>query len=213
MTQPTDPELLAAWRAGDARAGSTLVGRHFQSVYRFFRRKIDDPDLAKDLTQKTFLTCAENRDRLRDDLRFRAFVLGIARNILLRQLRSLGKAAERAQRLERDPTPTPTSPSQVAAMREEQKLLLSALRALPLDLQITVELHYWEHLTTAEVGQVLEVPPGTVKWRLSRARELLKAKIEQLASSRALSESTVGNLEHWARSLQEVLDRDAPEQA
>ncbi len=98
-------------------------------------------------------------------------------------------------------------------MREEQKLLLSALRALPLDLQITVELHYWEHLTTAEVGQVLEVPPGTVKWRLSRARELLKAKIQELASSRALSESTVGNLEHWARSLQEVLDRDAPERA
>lgn len=207
MTEATDADLLAAWRAGDKKAGSDLVGRHFQSVYRFFRRKLDDPDLAKDLSQKTFLTCLENRERLRDDLRFKAFVLGIARNLLLRQLRAFGKAAERAGGPS-DPTPTATSPSQVVAVREEQKLLLQALRALPLDLQMTVELHYWEQLTTAEIGQVLDVPAGTVKWRLSRARELLREKIGELASSQALRESTIGNLEHWAKSLRKVLDGD-----
>ncbi len=206
MSESSDAELLAAWRSGDADSGSELVARHFQAVYRFFRRKVDDPDLAKDLTQKTFLTCLEKRDRLRDDLRFKAFVLGIGRNMLLRQLRTFGKQAEREERVGADPTPTATSPSQVVAMREEQRLLLLALRSLPLDLQMTIELHYWEQLTTAEIGEVLEVASGTVKWRLSRARELLRAKIGELASSAALRESTLGNLEHWAKSLQGVLD-------
>jgi RNA polymerase sigma-70 factor (ECF subfamily) len=206
--ESTDTELLNAWRDGDQGAGSRLVARHFQSVYRFFRRKIDEPELAKDLTQKTFLTCMEARDKLRDDLRFKAFVLGIARNVMLRQLRAFGKASERAGG-PIDPTTSVASPSQVVAMREEQKLLLRALRALPVEFQMTVELHYWEQLTTKEIAEVLEVPAGTVKWRLSRARELLKEKIQELATSDALRESTIGDLERWASSLRQVLDEEA----
>ena len=49
-----------------------------------------------------------------------------------------------------------------------------ALRHLPLDLQVVVELHYWEEHSTAQIATVLEVPQGTVKSRLRRARALLE---------------------------------------
>lgn len=208
MSEPTDVELLVGWRGGDAAAGSRLVERHFSTVYRFFRRKMGGADLAKDLTQKTFVTCLEKRDRLREESMFRAFLLGIARNVLLRHLRATGRAAEREAAASIDPVPTPTSPSGVVAMQQEQELLLRALRTLSLDLQMTVELHYWEQMTTAEIAEVLDVQPGTVKWRLSKARERLREEIERIGASTELVESTVGDLDRWARSLRRLVDAD-----
>ena len=208
MNDASDIELLSRWRDGNSAAGSKLVERHFSTVYRFFRRKLEDAELAKELSQKTFLTCMEARDRLREASRFRAFLLGIARNLLLRHFRAAGKAAEREAATPVDPAVTPTSPSRVVAMQEEQELLLRALRRLPLDLQITLELHYWEQMTTAEIGDVLEVQQGTVKWRLSRARDLLREEIEKISTSAALVQSTVGDLDRWARSLRNLVDEE-----
>ena len=199
MSSASDLELLEAWRGGDKVAGDALVERHFASVYRFFRRKLD-VDTAKDLAQKTFLTGLEAEARIRDDLRFKAFVLGVARNILLQHLRASGRKAER-EAAGPDPQSTAESPSRVVALRQEQQILLAALQALPVDLQMTIELHYWEDLTTREIAEVLEVPAGTVKWRLSRARELLRERISDAVQEKDLRDSTLGRLDEWARSL------------
>jgi RNA polymerase sigma-70 factor (ECF subfamily) len=199
VSSASDLELLEAWRGGDKVAGDALVERHFASVYRFFRRKLD-VDTAKDLAQKTFLTGLEAERRIRDDLRFKAFVLGVARNILLQHLRASGRKAEREAAVP-DPESTAESPSRVVALRQEQQILLAALQALPVDLQMTIELHYWEDLTTREIAEVLEVPAGTVKWRLSRARELLRERINEAVQEKDLRDSTLGRLDEWARSL------------
>ena len=60
-----------------------------------------------------------------------------------------------------------------AAQHEEQRLLLEALRRIPLDLQIAIELHYWEGMSGPDLAQVLDIPEGTVRSRLRRAREPL----------------------------------------
>jgi RNA polymerase sigma factor (sigma-70 family) len=70
------------------------------------------------------------------------------------------------------------SPSRIVALRQEQHAVLAALHELPLDLQIALELYYWEELTVGEVAQVLEVPEGTVKSRLHRARQLLRERLD-----------------------------------
>ena len=101
-----------------------------------------------------------------------------------------------------------TSPSRAAAAKEEQHLLLRALRTLPLADQLIVELSYWERLTTAEIGEVLEIPQGTVKWRLSQARGALRTAIERAEASEALRTATITNLDAWAGSLRALLDRD-----
>jgi RNA polymerase sigma factor (sigma-70 family) len=204
MRDSADVELLERWRAGDDEAGNTLVERHFHSVYRFFRRKMDDG--ADDLTQKTFLACVESRDRVRDATGFRAFLLGVARNVFLREMRTRGRHDRRLERAADEPIPTRTSPSQAAARREEQTLLLIALRTLPFDLQIVIELHYWEQLSTQEIGTVLDVPAGTIKWRLHRARERLAEAIEQIEAHPDVRRSTIDGLDHWARSLRRILD-------
>lgn len=206
LNEPTDVELLAAWRRGEEAAGGALVKRHFSRVYRFFRRRLDDKETATELTQRSFVTCLETREKIRDDLRFAAFVLGIAKNHLLRHLRAQGTRAARDASMHSMPA-SQASPSGVAAMREEQRILLQALRTLPLDLQLTVELFYWEELTVNEVGEVLGVAPGTIKWRLSRARDLLRERIEHAASPEVRA-STLTGLDQWAHSLRKIIDAD-----
>ena len=93
-------------------------------------------------------------------------------------------------------------PSRAVAARQEQQLLLQALRRLPIEMQVALELFYWEELTVAEIAEVLETPVGTVKSRLQRARARLDQVIAELAESEDLLRSTVDNFERWARELQ-----------
>ena len=201
-----DVELLQRWRGGDLVSGQELVARHFGVVHRFFRSKVEAA--ADDLTQRTFVACLEAGDRLEQVQSFRAYALGIARNVLFDHHR----ATRRAARLEDFATISADqlSVSQVVANREEQRLLLLALRSIPIDLQTTLELYYWEELTQLEIGTVLSIPEGTVKSRLNRARALLRERITKMAGSAAVLESTLGGFERWTRSLRAVFGDGAP---
>jgi RNA polymerase sigma-70 factor (ECF subfamily) len=200
-----DHELLRRWRAGDEVAGTELVARNVPVLYRFFRNKVST-SLA-DLVQKTFVACVEKRDRIPSDVAFKTYLLGIARKELLMFYRGAGyerrlfegghvSAAEPGEAL-----------SDIMADNEQQRLLLRALRTLPTDLQIVIELFYWEDLPIAEVAQVVEIPQGTVKTRLHRARGLLRDRIAELGSNADLRRSTIDNLDRWAHSLRRAMGR------
>lgn len=200
MSTAADLELLDAWRGGDDAAGEALFDRHFEAVYRFFCNKVGrDVD---DLVQQTFLGCLEARERLRGDASFRTFVFAVARKQLLRyrEGRYRGHAGPDFQ--DSRVADLEASPTQLVVEHEEQALLLRALRRLPLDLQIAVELFYWESLRGADLALVLDIPHGTVRSRLRRARELLRKEVEQLAEDAALVESTLGDFERWMGSVQ-----------
>lgn len=205
-----DSELLDRWANGDEAAGNALVERHFDVVYRFFRHRVAAS--AGDLVQRTFLACVESRDSLHNVISFRAFLLGIARNHLLRHLRKEGVRRRAAQAQTNQPESEFESMSGMVAMRQEQKLLVHAMRHLSLDLQLCLELHYWEDMTTAEIAAVLGIPRGTVLNRLFRARNMLRAKIVDIADDVDLAAQTARNLEDWARSLRRKMGRgdDSP---
>lgn len=195
----SDDDLLEAWRAGDKRAGKQLFERHYVAIDRFFRSKVGDD--AGDLAQKTFLGCLEAVDRYRNEHNFRSWLFAIAYRQLCKHYRS--RASEQARFdfgtvTAHDLDPTPSS---VMARSQEDRLLLEALRQIPLDMQVALELHYWEQLSDAEIARALELPLGTVKSRIRRARLLLGERLEALAGSPELLESTLGNLEAWARQV------------
>lgn len=207
MTSEDDAALLEAWRNGDESAGNRLVREHFRGMYRFFRRRTT-PGAAEDLTQQTFLACVQAKERVGEKAGFRAYLFGIARKQFLMHLRQKDRRERAMERMElRTPEPTGKSPSGVVAIRQEHRLLLRALKHLPLDLQITVELYYWEQLTSAEVAAALEIPTSTVTTRLSRARNLLKQHIGELAESEDLRQSTIQNLDGWAQALRGFVER------
>ncbi len=198
-----DLALLEAWQRGDERAGKRLVERHYTSVARFFINK--DRNNAADLIQRTFLRLLEARARMRSDSNVRAFILGIARNVLyehFRKLRRDGAALDFNARSVADLAPSPTT---LIARERQSTLLLQALRQLPLELQMILELYYWEELSAREVAEILELKEGTARTRIRRARILLEREISKMAASPEIITSTITDLESWARRLREGL--------
>jgi RNA polymerase sigma-70 factor (ECF subfamily) len=200
-----DRDLLEAWRRGDDRAGRTLVERHFPAIYRFFANKLgDDVD---DLVQQTFLACVEGRGRI-GEAGFRAYLFGVARNRLQRRFRD--RYGERQDDVSiAQLVDSTTTAAENLAQRREQRLLLRALRRLPIDLQIALELAYWEGLTDREVAVILEMPVGTLKSRLRKGRMLLDEIMREMAGEAPLFESTVRGFDGWVAAVREQLVDDS----
>lgn len=198
----TDHELLEAWREGSPDAGEALFERHFDAVLRFFRNKIDDGP--EELVQRTFLACVEGRDRFRGASSFRTYVFAVAHNILKSHFRSKRRRGPHIDFTAESVWGLEASPSTLALRDRSQRVLLDALRRIPIESQVALELHYWETLTAAEIGEVLGVPLGTAKTRIRRARQLLSAEITQQAQLASLDLDGL-DLESWARSVREEL--------
>jgi RNA polymerase sigma-70 factor (ECF subfamily) len=188
----TDFELLAAWRAGDLEAGNVLVRRHFLSLYVFVRAKA--PEMADDLIQRVWEACVAARDRIDERGSFKAYLYGIARRQLVYWFRERRRDREHVDTMSESIAQLTGSPSREVALRQEQHAILEALRELPLDLQIALELYYWEDLSVGEVASVLEVPEGTIKSRLHRARELLRERLARAIPSEEAALETLRGL-------------------
>lgn len=176
---PDDHALLVAWASGDKPAGETVMQRFFPLLWRYFRNKVDHE--ADDLIQATLAACVRHRDRLVESTNVRAYLLTMARHELYAHLR---------QRPDFDPLTHSvaagrTSPSRAAADRDARHRLREALRALPCVLQETVELQLDEGLSGPELAEILEVPEGTVRSRLRRAKEILTARLGDRAPALA----------------------------
>jgi RNA polymerase sigma-70 factor, ECF subfamily len=199
---PADVELLQKWRNGDMVAGEILFERYYDSIARFFRGKVLT-DIA-DLVQETFVACVVGRDRLQVDASFRAYIFSVARNVLCAHLRDKYRddaIVDFDATSVEDLAPGPISQ---IVNRHEQRLLLEALRRIPVNFQILLELRYWEQLKTTDIAEALGVPHATVRTRLTKARQLLDQAMSTMADSAALLESTMANFEEWARQCRNL---------
>lgn len=190
-----DLGLLDQWCAGDRSAGNMLFKRHFEAVYRFFEHKTDgDID---DLVQETFLGCLRGRDRFRRQSSFRTYLLGIARHTLFGYWRR--RVAHRAA-LDFDEVSVAslsTTAGTRLAKRQDRAALLAALRSLPLDQQLLLEMFYWEDLDRDQLAEVFEVAGPTIGSRLFRARKALQ---DGLGGNEAAT-AAEGDFDDWAKGL------------
>jgi RNA polymerase sigma factor (sigma-70 family) len=196
-----DAELFDRWSAGDREAGDRLLRRHFPTVYKFLRNKVAGG--VEDLIQATFLACVQAKARFRRESSFRAFLLGLARLELFAHYRR----THRDERIDGGVTALRdlgASPTAALVQREEQRVLLEAMCRIPLDLQIVLELFYWERLTSAELGVVLDIPAPTVRSRLRRAKAALVAEIPNVTSDPLVRGNLLTDFDAWASSLRKT---------
>lgn len=189
--RPDDQHRLAAWQAGEEQAGAELLAKHVGAVYRFFRRR--DEETADDLTQRTMLTVVESRERLKPRGSVRAYLLGVARHIWMAELGRRRRPAPRSHAPDRDGIST------AAARRELRGRLIRAMQSLTLEHQLPLELHYWEDLTTREIAEVLDIPVGTVKWRLAEARRALRGALGRLPA--VVDHAVTSETEAWRAAM------------
>lgn len=198
-----DERLLHRWAEGDATAGRALVDRWVGPLSRFFANKV--PEHVSDLTQEVFLRSLESVERIREGYTLRSYLFGIANNVLLHHLRAQYREQTAFNKERVTSFELSRSPSRIVARRVELDLMLRGLRRIPIEQQVLLELYYWERLPVAELSAVLEVPSGTIKSRLSRARQALKSAMETAAGSKELALRTVESFDDWINRLQDVL--------
>lgn len=198
----TDAELLEAWRAGDREAGSKLLDRHFRSLYLFFATKVGHRPEVEDLVQRTCTGAVEGLLRFRGDASAKTWLLAIARNVL-RQW-----AWERNRRSNREEGLGSISVADLGVgvstafdRAREQRRLVAGLQRLPIDSQIILELYYWEKLRAREIAEVFEIPEGTVRGRIRKAKARLEDELRASTGGGAEHASVVQGLETWAAEV------------
>jgi RNA polymerase sigma-70 factor (ECF subfamily) len=199
----SDNELFRAWRGGDRQAGSLLFARHFDAIYRFFRNKLDGD--IEDLVQRTFTACVEGRERFREEASFRTYLFAVAHNLLRDHLRRRRRAPDVLDLESTSAVDLGASPLSLVVARAEERVLLQALRRIPMSSQIILELYFWEKLTGAEIGAILGVVEDTARSRIRKAKQQLEATIRQLEATPRDLESTLSNLDQWAEAVRRQL--------
>lgn len=189
-----DLELLERWRAGESAAGQTLFKRHVASLYRFFQSKCDgDID---ELVQLTLLGALPAKERFRGEASFRTYLFAIARNKLARYLRDKKRDARFA--LAVAPAAEWITTFRSATVHDQAyHALLDALRALPVEQQMLLELFYWEEVDTIELAKIFDVPAATIRTWLFRARGRLR---ELLAANASASVNGIDRVVRNART-------------
>jgi len=170
-TTGTDEELIERTLAGEISAFEDLVERHRDVVFRTAAR-IVGPDDADDVTQDAFLRAFHRLGQFRGTAAFRTWLLQIAHNAALNTLartrrRPPEETSEPAEIPDRDPVRQPVKELE---RRERQRRLELKLEALRPDYRSLLVLRDLEGLSYTEISEVLEMPLGSVKGRLHRAR-------------------------------------------
>ena len=194
-----DVAYLHAWRDGDRDAGAALFERYYDLVTRFFRNKAGEE--ASDLVQETFLRMVRTQDRMRDGTTFRCYLFGVARMVLLEHYRAKRLNRERIDFMHVTAADLGLTPTSALARAREEQLLLEALRSIPVEMQIVLELYYWENMSGREIAEIIGIPEGTARTRLRRARQLLDREIKRLARSPHLLQSTISDMESWVSRI------------
>lgn len=200
-----DAALLSAWAAGDGEAGSRLFTRHYRTVYRFFANKLSGLAAVEDLVQQCFMACIEARARFRGDASFRTFLLSIARNLLLKHLRDRHKDRP-INADEISLADCGLGASTIMGVQREQQILLTALRRIPIDSQVVLEMTYWEQMSGKEIAAVLGETEPAIRGRLRKAKLELRGAVESLVRTPDEVTSTIDGLERWADGLRNYWD-------
>jgi RNA polymerase sigma-70 factor (ECF subfamily) len=168
MNQAEHDMLVLAAQDGGRQAFQLLVRHHHRSLLRFALSLCGHRALAQDAVQDAWITVARRLRRLEDPRAFRSWVFRAVRWRVLDLQRS-GRASD--ARL--DDIDEPGDDGSAGDANERRLDLAAAIEALsPID-RHALELHYLAGLKVAEIARVLEIPPGTVKSRLHRARNQL----------------------------------------
>jgi RNA polymerase sigma-70 factor (ECF subfamily) len=175
MSPGSEFELLARVVSGDHDAFESVMRSHEDRVFSVCLRILGNRELALDATQDTFLTVFRKAGQFQGNSAVGTWIYRIAVNTCYDQMRRAKRRPAESLPEHVDPSdPSAEEALESAALRPE---IATALAGLPAEFRSAVILSDLEGLSLPEVAEILDVPLGTVKSRLFRARRLLAAHL------------------------------------
>lgn len=190
--QLTDQEVVVLARQGREAAYRELIGRYERPVFSLIYRLVRHREKAEDLAQDTFIKVLNALDRYDPSYKFSSWIFKIAHNTALDLLRkkepdtlSLDGSPHAETQSEIEATVVTVispeeSPEDFAANRELGDVLDQAIATLRPEYRTAIILCHVEGRPYEEIAQVMDVPLGTVKTYIHRARHELKRQLEHL---------------------------------
>ncbi len=186
--ESSERRLVRACQQGDQQAFEELVSRHQDRIFNLTYKLTGNFHDACDVTQETFLKAFQGLAGFKGRSSFLTWLYRIALNSALSHRKRsqatmtapMWLASERSQSGGRLNPRSPVEPMAAAVAREELELIEQAITSLEEDLRAVVVLRDMEALDYGHIAQVLEIPQGTVKSRLHRARLELREKLRGL---------------------------------
>jgi len=175
----SDAEMVARARRGDEAAFEQLVLRHQRYAFNLAYRVIDNYAEAEDVTQEAFVRAWRGLPGFRGQARFATWLYRIVYNLCLNQLPRLRQELLQAEPLEEAVVNPAPAPPDVFEVQERLAFLHDELNRLPAKYRLVLTLRYLQDLSYAEIAAALDVPMGTVKTHLHRARRLLTERLRR----------------------------------
>jgi RNA polymerase sigma factor (sigma-70 family) len=180
VTANNDAELVGASLSGNRDAFGQIVARYQSLVCSLAFSATGSLSQSEDLAQETFVTAWKQLAGLREPEKLRAWLCGIARNLIHNSLRKQGREpshrAESLEEISESHSPEPL-PAEQAISNEEAAILWRSLERIPEIYREPLVLFYREHQSIEAVAQNLELTEDAVKQRLSRGRKLLHQEV------------------------------------
>jgi len=193
--EPTDVELVKAYRKGDVHAFEELHRRYVASIYRLVRRKLGDALLAEDIAQETFMKALRQMDRVDDSFNFGGWVHTVARNLCFDELRRRQRDL-RADSGDDDDidllaglpsTAKSFDPVLVQESNEVRRQVWAVAQRLPEKYRLVLTLRELQDLSYRQIARSLKMSESAVETLLYRARLRFK---EEFISSEGEGELT-----------------------
>lgn len=194
-----DGEIIRRCLGGQAGMMDLLIDRYKADLYSLCVKLTRDRTDADDLFQDTWVKVMKGLKKYKPEHKFRTWLFAVCTNQYrdlyrwrkrwLRRVSRLGQGAGK----EGDPRPEDEltmmedrvpGPEEQAIRRESRGAVRAALDTLDDTFRLPMVLHYFQDLSVAEIADVMKIPQGTVKTRLSRGREKLRAAVEAAGHGR-----------------------------
>ena len=185
--EQTDEQLMTVLRGGKQAALEELVRRYQNDLFRFCLHYLKDVERAKELAQETFIRVYVARDRFDETRKFKPWVLCIARNLCLNDLKrkktvtmeSLEEYASAAREDSGELMPTSSDGPDQALMASERRAALNeVLESLDEQSRELLKLRYFEKLSAREIAEIVESSEGAIRTRLHRLLKTLREQYE-----------------------------------
>ena len=184
----SDADLVTRARQGEPAAFGELVDRHRAAVYRAALAALRSPADAEDAAQDAFLLAWRRLDSFRGDASFKTWLLSITWHQAINRRRSLASVWRRmvAPKIEGEADALMAvtasgepSPEQAAAQQQLQQAIRTAIRALSPKLRDALLLAQAGEYSYEDIGAMLHAPIGTIKWRVSEARRVVRKRLKE----------------------------------
>ena len=173
----SDQDIVGRCVAGEADAFAALVERYGGRVYNIALRITSDGDAAKDCAQEAFIRAYRALHQYDPALPFGPWLFRITTNASLNYVRRWHAHETTVEELPDAPEEVDEGPEQTAVRHEQVAEVVAAMAELPAAYRAALTLRHMQQLSYQEVADALEIPLGTVKTHLHRARAALKARL------------------------------------